>query len=64
MHRHTYTHSDLATALQGFFNVFWGHIAQGYFRVSLALMGLWLRPYLPIFRVPYCRWRVWLSRQQ
>lgn len=42
-----HTHTDLATALQGFYNVFWGHIAQGYFRVPLGLMGLWLRPNCP-----------------
>lgn len=52
-HAHTHTHrqSDLATALQGFCNVFWGHVAS-YFRVPLGPMGLWLRPYLPIFGVP------------
>lgn len=41
------TRTRTATALQGFCNVFWGQIAQGYFRVPFALIRLWLRPCLP-----------------
>uniref|UniRef100_A0A452V117 Capping protein, Arp2/3 and myosin-I linker protein 2 n=1 Tax=Ursus maritimus TaxID=29073 RepID=A0A452V117_URSMA len=44
---HAHTNSDLAIALQGFYNVFWDHVAQGYFRVPLGLKGLWLRPSCP-----------------
>jgi len=44
-------HTHMATALQRFCNVFWGHVAQ-YLGVLLALIGLWLRPCLPIFGVP------------
>ncbi|XP_053459944.1 capping protein, Arp2/3 and myosin-I linker protein 2 isoform X1 [Nycticebus coucang] len=44
----TPTHSIMAV-LHGLCNVFWGHVAQGYFWVPLAPMGSWLRPCLPIF---------------